>query len=562
MSGARLEQLVVAAARGDQDAAEVLFARAARLAYARALQLTDEADAAWDVAQDALVSAIQHLADLRQAETFFGWLRAIVDRTAAAHRGRLSRRHESPLSAASHLRSPGLDPAKAVENRAMAVQVRRAMGGLPPRDRVIVELFYFEDMTCREVAEFLKTTRDAVKTALHRSRMRMRKEMTTMATTTGRKTVERPIGRTMSGGDARAARQDLLFEHDSRTARFYVELYPIGDAGKAGRTLGMSEAEREAELSWLDARKFVARKGDLWRCTMPVMNDSDLEIVRPWAEQVTAPVTAALDDLYARLAAIAGETRPACAKDTVIAAGLYAEAARRPFNKIMGALETSVIDRGEFGKRNVAAVSAEAHWPKGYSGGIDTAEWTSDKGPEVRRHYFLWPSGTDRSDLAKLGASLGEHMEGPVAGRGLMGFLCSLSYDPISVQAVGSRAGEFGLKLGDVDRFVADLEQLGGIVRQNGQIELAIPVVPRTAWQPFLDELDQIGGRIVSALADAAGDLRERMTRCSFAECDFSDSVGLCMGLAQDLVGQAISKHEWVEFPDKADCSWGIMFVY
>jgi len=153
-------------------------------------------------------------------------------------------------------------------------------------------------------------------------------------------------------------------------------------------------------------------------------------------------------------------------------------------------------------------------------------------------------------------------MEGPVAGRGLMGFLCSLSYDPISVQAVGSRAGEFGLKLGDVDRFVADLEQLGGIVRQNGQIELAIPVVPRTAWQPFLDELDQIGGRIVSALADAAGDLRERMTRCSFAECDFSDSVGLCMGLAQDLVGQAISKHEWVEFPDKADCSWGIMFVY
>ena len=562
MTGSTIERLVAAAQSGDRLSAEALFTRAARIAYARALKLTGDSDSAWDVAQDAVVSAIRELLNLREPGAFSGWLRVIVDRAAAAHhRGRLARQCEGPLSAARDLSSPDPEPGEAAENRALADLARRAMESLPPRDRLIVELFYFEDMTCREVADFLKTTRNSVKTALHRSRLRIRKEMMTMATGAGHKTLDRPIAVTMSSGASSSARDDLLFEHDSRTARFYVELYPMGDANKAARTLGMTEAERDAELAWLDARKFLARKGDLWRCTMPVMNDKDLTVIRPWAAEAAAPVTAALDDLYATLTAIAGEMLPARAKDTVIAVGLYAEAARRPFSVITGAMQTSLTDRGDFGERSVAAVAADADWPAGYGGGINTGEWTSDQGPEVRRHYFLWPRGTDRSDLVRFAASLGQDMGRHVAGRGLMGFLCSLSYDPISVEAVGDRAAQFDLKVADVDHFLAGLEQCHGILRQNGQVRLAMPVARHAAWQPFVDALVEIGKRTVAAVADAAGDLRDRMLRCSFAECDFSDSVGLCIALAENLVADAIRKRGWVEFPDKADFAWGVMFV-
>jgi len=563
MNGSGIAQLVLAAQRADRQAAEVLWARGARLAYARALRLTGDADRAWDIAQDALLSAVRELPRLREPGAFLGWLKAIVDHSAFAHHAKLSKRREEPLSAASRLPAPAPGPAEAAEHRTLAAQARRAMEGLPARERLIVELFYFEEMSCREVADFLKTTPASVKMALHRSRMRMRREMRTMAASTAKKTGKPPIVRTMSGGDSRAARHDLLFEHDSRTARFYMELYPVGDAQGAARTLGMGDKDRDSELAWLQARKLIAPEGDRWRCTMPVMNEKDLEIIRPWAQEVTAPVTAALDDLYGQLSVIAEQADPASARDTAIAAGLYAEAARRPFRLIAEAMRTSDVDRGDFGKRSVAAVSAQEGWPKGYSGGMNTGEWTSDQFPEVRRHYFLRPLGTDRSDLARFARSVGEEMEvmEPVAGRGVTGFLCSLNYDPISAESVGDRAVEFGLQVGDVGTFLADLEQLHAVTRHNGSIELSVPVVPYAMWQPFLRDLDRIGGRIVGAVSNAADDLRGRMVRCSFTDCNFSDSVELCMTLAGDLVGEVIGKRGWVTFPGKADFSWGLMFV-
>jgi RNA polymerase sigma-70 factor (ECF subfamily) len=560
MSGSITVRLVSAARNGDRQAAEALFGRAAKLAYARAVKLTGNSDHAWDIAHDALICAIRQLPRLRKPDSFFAWLRAIVDRSAVEHHSALYRRREDPLSAAYHLRSSEPGPAKAAERQALALQVRRAMESLPPRDRLVVELFYFEDMSCREVADFLKTSRDAVKMVLFRSRRQMRKEMT-MVAATPQKTVSRPIRMTMSSGDSKAARQDLLFDHDSRTARFYVELYPVGDASKAAGALGMSRDETASELAWLEARKLIVRAGDLWRCTMPVMNDKDIEVMRPWAEAVAAPVTAALDGLYNKLSTIAERVGPSPACDTVTAVGLFAEIAMRPFAIIASGMKTSFPDRGEFGRRNVAAVSAKADWPQGYLGGVHTGRWESDQFAGVRRDYFLWPQGTDRSELMEFARSLGEDITDPLEGGGLIGFLCSLDYDPVSADAVGERTDQLGLKVADVGRFLADLERLHAIVREGSEIKLAIPVVAHPVWQPFLDELDDIGKHVAAAAANAADDLRERMVRCSFAECDFNDSVGLCMRFVEGLVAEAIRKRERVEFPEKADFSWGMIFV-
>ncbi|UCC67650.1 MAG: sigma-70 family RNA polymerase sigma factor, partial [Armatimonadota bacterium] len=493
---------------------------------------------------------------------FFGWLRSIVDRAAAAHRNTRSRRRESPMSAASHLHSPNPGPAEVAEESALSAQVRRAMQCLTPRDRVIVELFYFEDMSCREAAEFLRTTRDAVKTSLHRARAHMRKEMMTMTTSAGSKTAQPAITRTMSGGGSTAARTDLLFEHDSRTARFYLQLYPIGEARKAARALGMTEKQSAAELAWLQARKLVAPEGKSWRCTMPVMSDRDLEIIRPWAEEVAAPVTDRLDDLHRALSEIAEEAASGPARDTVLAVGLYAEVARRPFMAITRAMETSVPDRGEFGERTVAAVSAQTGWPEGYGGLIQIGDWHSDQFLGVRRYYFLWPHGTDRSDLNSFCHSVGQGMIDSDPKTGLVGLLCSLGYDPISIDALTGRAADFGLKLTDADSFLSGIERLRAVTKQKDRIQLAIPVAPHTAWQPFLDELDSLSERTAAAVADAAEDLRQRMLRCSFAECSFADSVGLCMELAHKLVSYSIRERDWVRFPGRADFSWGVMFVY
>ena len=86
--------------------------------------------------------------------------------------------------------------------------------------------------------------------------------------------------------------------------------------------------------------------------------------------------------------------------------------------------------------------------------------------------------------------------------------------------------------------------------------------MPHATWQAFLDDLEAIGERIACEITDAADDLRQRMLRCSFAECNFSDSVSLCIGYVQNLLSAEIHARGWVAFPEQADFSWGVAFAY
>lgn len=45
-----------------------------------------------------------------------------------------------------------------------------AVMSLPKKERAVIHLFYYEDMTVKEIAEMLKIKESAVKTRLHRAR--------------------------------------------------------------------------------------------------------------------------------------------------------------------------------------------------------------------------------------------------------------------------------------------------------------------------------------------------------------------------------------------------------
>lgn len=66
--------LVIRARRGDADAREALVRRYLRPAYAVALSVTRNVADAEDLAQDALVAALERLEQCREPERFAGWL--------------------------------------------------------------------------------------------------------------------------------------------------------------------------------------------------------------------------------------------------------------------------------------------------------------------------------------------------------------------------------------------------------------------------------------------------------------------------------------------------------
>lgn len=52
--------------------------------------------------------------------------------------------------------------------------VFNAMMSLPQKERLVVHLFYYEDMQINEIAEIIKCKPSAVKTRLHRARMHLK----------------------------------------------------------------------------------------------------------------------------------------------------------------------------------------------------------------------------------------------------------------------------------------------------------------------------------------------------------------------------------------------------
>lgn len=134
---------------------DVEYPRVARTAY---LVLRDPARAE-EVAQEAFVRLYLRWGTIGGYDRPGAWVRRVAIRLAVREaqrderRPRLERRTPPP-------------PAAPVPD----VDVLRAVGELPAKQRAAVVLFYFEDLPVVEVARALRMSESAVKTSLHRAR--------------------------------------------------------------------------------------------------------------------------------------------------------------------------------------------------------------------------------------------------------------------------------------------------------------------------------------------------------------------------------------------------------
>jgi RNA polymerase sigma-70 factor (ECF subfamily) len=133
-----------------------------------------------DAVQDALVSAAQHLTELRDDSRLEGWLVRVV---ASACR-RLSRGHKNapavalsvsrPLGADEReLTSDASDPEEEAARRELARLLESRLLELPPRDRSILLLAELEGFSSARIAAELGMTDGAVRVRLSRLRARL-----------------------------------------------------------------------------------------------------------------------------------------------------------------------------------------------------------------------------------------------------------------------------------------------------------------------------------------------------------------------------------------------------
>ena len=135
-----------------------------RLAHARTGSVQD----AEDVAQDVMLRLSRHERSIRSEEHLKAWLiRATVNRANSLFRSAW-RRKTLPLEAAVRTERPEPPQHDALTD---------ALSALSPKQRVVVHLYYYEEMRVDEIAAALGIRPDAVKMRLSRARAELRRRL-------------------------------------------------------------------------------------------------------------------------------------------------------------------------------------------------------------------------------------------------------------------------------------------------------------------------------------------------------------------------------------------------
>lgn len=163
--------LVRAAQAGDRGAFEQLYRRHVARVHAICLRLSADATVAEELTQDTFVRAWQRLDALR-SDAFGAWVRRVAARVALddrrSHQRRLARvvPDGQPGATAGTSSSPGT-----------ALDLERAVRGLPPKARHVFVLREIEGLTHQEIAELCGVTAGTSKAQLHRARKLLRETL-------------------------------------------------------------------------------------------------------------------------------------------------------------------------------------------------------------------------------------------------------------------------------------------------------------------------------------------------------------------------------------------------
>jgi RNA polymerase sigma factor (sigma-70 family) len=171
--------LMARLAAGDREALAPLMERHYPRLYRLALSYVRNPDDALDVVQETFVKAFQK-ADRWDGSTEAGpWLSRVAV-NQSIDRWRRNRRRQAtftPLAEGDHdesLAAGGPDPDRRVLRREMRDRLATALEGLPERQRAVVVLRHYQEMSLDEIAQTLGMRLGTVKSTLHRALGRMR----------------------------------------------------------------------------------------------------------------------------------------------------------------------------------------------------------------------------------------------------------------------------------------------------------------------------------------------------------------------------------------------------
>ena len=181
------EQLVRKSQEDDERAFGELVSRYESKVYSLALKMLRNPEDAEDVLQDTFLRAYRGIKSFKGNSTFSTWIYRITANSALM---RLRKRQlptvsiddaderEAPINIADW--APG--PVEQMLNQETQAAMTEAIDALPPEFRQVFVLRDVEELSNAEVAEILDLSVAAVKSRLHRARLKVRNRLATYFT--------------------------------------------------------------------------------------------------------------------------------------------------------------------------------------------------------------------------------------------------------------------------------------------------------------------------------------------------------------------------------------------
>lgn len=166
------EELLCRARSGEQGALSELYRRTYGAAYRTAAVLIRDEDAVMDILQDSYVKAFRNLHQLREADKFRAWMKRIVHNSAVDW---LRKRKPVIFSEMSYESESAAEipddrtcslPDAVIDQRETARLMGEILDSLSEEQRAVVVMYYYEQMTVREIADELGANENTVKSRL------------------------------------------------------------------------------------------------------------------------------------------------------------------------------------------------------------------------------------------------------------------------------------------------------------------------------------------------------------------------------------------------------------
>lgn len=162
----------------DQEALSFLYEQSIDKSYVYAKYLTKDEANAQDLLQECYVKAFDHLHDLDSVDHFQRWMKTIIvhqfyDEVRKKKREAVQPLEEEDISTSYMEDRIDYQPDEQVNQQAVAEIVKGIIDTLPEDQRIAIIMFYYDQYSIKEIAEFLECSENTVKSRLNYARKKI-----------------------------------------------------------------------------------------------------------------------------------------------------------------------------------------------------------------------------------------------------------------------------------------------------------------------------------------------------------------------------------------------------